>query len=461
MSRITQPDFEIGIIGGGPAGSALAAYLAKAGINCVLFEREIFPRPHVGESLVLAANRVLRELDFLPEMEAAGFPRKYGAAWTSTSGKIYTDDSNDWKKALSDYEVDVCFGDREYPEAGQPYTYHVDRGKFDLMLLQHAQKLGATVYEGIRVNRVDFPHDDYPCVIFSMGQKEVAVKVRLVVDASGRRTLLGSQLKLKIKDPVFNQFALHTWFEGYDRGKSEKNDYIFIHFLPISNSWIWQIPITDKITSFGLVTQKDNFSKQKAVREEFFWECVKKHPEVFEKLNQANRIRPFKEESDYSYAMKQVCGDGFVLIGDAARFVDPIFSSGVSVALNSARFASQDIIKAFEQSTLNNGVFKRENFQYYENLINRGTKNWYEFITLYYRLNILFTRFITDERYYLDMVKLLQGDVYEEQEPDVLQEMRKVVNTVEKNPDHVWHNLLSQLTANTFKPEAKLVSTPT
>lgn len=452
---MSQPDFDIGIIGGGPAGASLAAYLAKAGINCVVFERDLFPRPHVGESLVPAANRVFAELDFLEKMEEANFPHKYGAAWTSTiSDQIL---SHDWGELSAEYHVDVRFEERPMQGSNQLYTYHVDRAKFDLMLLQHAHQLGATVYEGVRVKRVDFSDKEYPRIVFSLGKQEVGTSVRLVVDATGRRTLLGNQFKLRIKDPVFNQFALHTWFSGYDRGTSEKQDYIFIHFLPLSNSWVWQIPISDTITSFGVVTQKKNFAKKKESREKFFWDCLSTQPEVFEKLKKAKQLRPFKAEGDYSYAMKQVCGDGFVLIGDAARFVDPIFSSGVSVALNSARLASQDIIRAFEQKSLKNGVFTRENFRVYETTLWRGTKNWYEFISLYYRLNILFTMFIRDPRYRLDVLKLLQGDVYDENEPPVLQKMRKIVTAVEQDPRHKWHKLLGDLTANAFNPQPAVV----
>ena len=449
--NLTQPEFDVGIIGGGPAGSSLAAYLAKAGLRCVLFESALFPRPHVGESLVPAANRVLAELGLLEKMEAARFPHKYGAAWTSTVNERLLFE-HDWGELSSSSQgnahVDIRFDERAMNGFDQPYTYHVDRGKFDLLLLQHAQELGATVYTGIRVRRAlltELDGDPYPQLVYTIGQREVRTSVRLVVDASGRRTLLGNQLKLKVNDPVFNQFALHTWFEGYDRGQFGKADYIFVHFLPISNSWVWQIPITETITSFGVVTQKKHFPKEKKAQAEFFWTCVDSHPTLAAKLRQAKQLRAFQTEGDYSYAMRQFCGDGYILIGDAARFVDPIFSSGVSVALNSARLAGHDIIQAHAQGQLVNGVFTRQNFARYEKLLTQGTKNWYEFITLYYRLNVLFTTFIRDPRYRLDILKLLQGDVYEEAEPAVLQRMRDVVTAVEQDPTHIWHPLLGDL----------------
>jgi FADH2 O2-dependent halogenase len=440
---------DVGIIGGGPAGAAMAAYLAKAGVSCIVFERELFPRPHVGESLVPSSTRVFRDLDFLPIMEEAGFPRKYGAAWTS--GDQAPSYSHDWDELYALEEVDIKFEERKQPGVDRDYTYHVDRSKFDTLLLQHAKKLGAEVHEGVRVLGVDFS-SELPVVRFAMGRTEMGCKVRMVVDASGRNTLLGNQLKLKTNDPVFNQYATHTWFEGYDRSSLSKSadkfgDYIYVHFLPVSNSWIWQIPITETITSIGVVTQKHNFAKAKSDREAFFWEMVGKRPQIAEALRKARQVTPFKEEGDYSYSMKEIVGDRYCMIGDAARFVDPIFSTGVSIALNSARFAHKDILRALETND-----FSRNAFQGYETTIRRGTKNWYDFITIYYRLNVLFTWFIRNPAHRLDVLKLLQGDVYDEEQPAVIRKMREKVAEVEQNVEHPWHKLLGDLTANTFVP---------
>jgi len=446
----TKPDFDVGIIGGGPAGAGIASYLGKAGIDCVVFERELFPRPHVGESLVPASTRVLKEIGFLDAMEDGGFIHKYGVVLTSAQSSAIRD--FDFQDGLEpDCMVDIRFDEREQSGVDQNYTYHVDRGKFDLLLLQHADKLGATVCEGVRVDGVDLSDGPYPRVGCHLGSKRFDVRVRVVVDASGRRTLLGNRLKLKVLDPVFDQYAVHTWFEGYQRGEfdKEKEDYIFIHFLPVTNSWLWQIPITESITSIGIVTQKKNFAKTRTEREEFFWNSVASRPEILENLKQARQMRPFTEEGDYSYAMKELSGDRYVMIGDAARFVDPIFSSGVSIALNSARLASEDIAEALET-----GTFGPQMFEGYETTVRRGIRNWYEFISLYYRLNFLFTSFIRDPRHRLDVLKLLQGDVYDEEYPDVLKQMRQAVTEVENNENHIFHKLLGDLTADAFKPSS-------
>jgi flavin-dependent dehydrogenase len=448
MITTSSPDFEVGIIGGGPAGAALAGYLGKAGLSCIVFERALMPRPHVGESFVPATTRVLRELDFIDEMEKAKFPHKFGAVWTANSkSQAY---HHEWEDLPLDNFTDIRFEERAQEGVDRRYTYHVDRGKFDCMFLQHAEKLGADVYEGIGVTKVDLDADPTPRVYFTMGRKEMSVSVNMVVDCSGRQTLLGKQLRLKVMDPCFNQFAYHTWFDRFDRASgvaADKGDYIYVHFLPITSSWIWQIPITDTVTSIGVVTQRQHFPKDAEGREAFFWNCIETRPDLYEKLRKAERVHPFKEEGDYSYSMSQICGDRFMLVGDAGRFVDPIFSSGVSIAMNSARTASHDILKAAAK-----GDWSKPNWDYFERRMRNGTRNWYEFIKCYYRLNVLFTMFIQDPRYRLDVLQLLQGDVWDEAEPPVLKKMRDIVASVEQNPNHVWHKLLGNLTAETMKP---------
>lgn len=442
-------EFDIGIIGGGPAGSTAASYLAKAGLSVAVFESENFPREHVGESLVPATTPVLLDIGAMSKVEEAGFPKKFGAAWTSAENRDI--DHMGFRGLTHDFRAaEILFSERDQDGVDRDYTFHVDRGKFDHILLKHAESLGAKVFQGVRVGRVDFS-GDHPLLEVRIGGRATQVPVRMVVDASGRRTHLGSQLKFKVADPVFNQYAVHTWFDGLDRKalavNKEQSDYIFIHFLPVTDTWVWQIPITDTVTSIGVVSQKKRFREYDGDREKFFWDTVASRPELLDVLKNAEQIRPLKTEGDYSYGMRQITGDKFVLIGDAARFVDPIFSSGVSVALNSARIASYDIIEAARA-----GDFSRERFASYETKLRRGVRNWYEFISIYYRLNILFTAFVQDDRYRLDVLKMLQGDVYDDEEPAALAAMREIVEAVEKDPSHLWHPYLGDLKAPSAAP---------
>jgi 1H-pyrrole-2-carbonyl-[peptidyl-carrier protein] chlorinase len=445
---MSDVDFDVGVIGGGPAGSTTASYLAAAGLSCAVFEAENFPRPHVGESLVPATTPVLDEIGALPAVDAFGFPRKHGAVWTSALPSTVPTLGYDLPYGFR--EASTRFSERDQPGVRQDYTYHVDRGQFDLLLLQHARSRGATVYQGTRVRSVDLSGHN-PRLGVALGRRDRDITVRMVVDASGRSTFLGGKLKLKVPDPVFNQYAIHTWFEGLDRTAlaitKDKADFIFIHFLPIIDTWVWQIPITDTITSVGVVTQKKRFAAARSDREAFFWECVRSRPELRAALRAARRVRPFRHEGDYSYGMREICGDRWVLVGDAGRFVDPIFSSGVSVALNGARLASMDIIAA-----AHTGDFGKARFRRFETLMRRAMRNWYEFISIYYRLNVLYTAFVQDPRYRNDVLQMLQGCFYDEDEPPALARMRTVMQAVEANPRHMWHPYLGSLRAPALDP---------
>ncbi len=438
-------DYDIGIIGGGPAGSTAASYLRKAGLSVAVFESEQFPREHVGESLVPATTPVLIETGAMPKVDAAGFPKKYGAAWTSAESRNIS--HNGFQNLTHDFRAaEVLFSERDQAGVERDYTFHVDRGRFDEILLDHAESLGAEVFQQTRVLGVDFDHPNSALLHTRTAEGSRDVRTRMVIDASGRSTVLGKQLKFKVPDPIFNQYAVHTWFQGLDRRalavQEGQTDYIFIHFLPLSDTWVWQIPITDDITSIGVVTQKSRFIDWKDDREGFFWDCMASRPDLLDALKNSERVKPFKTEGDYSYAMNQVAGDSFVLIGDAARFVDPIFSSGVSVAMNSARLACRDIVAAFETKDFSHSQFTR-----FESTLRRGVNSWYEFISIYYRLNVLFTAFVQDPRYRLDVLKMLQGDVYDDEEPAALVAMREIVTAVENDPEHLWHRYLGDLRA--------------
>jgi FADH2 O2-dependent halogenase len=307
-------------------------------------------------------------------------------------------------------------------------------------MLKHAEQNGSQVYQGVHVKQVLFDDGRAVGVRASLGGKEVDLKSKFVVDATGRNTLIGNQLKLKVKDPIFDQYAVHAWFTGVNRGGEHTADFIHIYFLEIERGWVWQIPINHEITSMGVVADKKVFRQSFKDQADYFYTTLRTNAAATEALENATRINEFKTEGDYSYSLSQFVGNNFLCVGDASRFVDPIFSSGVSVALYGAKYASQIIQKGFET-----GDFSAEALKPYETRMRGGVGVWYEFIRLYYKLLPLFTHFIQSKAHRMEVLRLLQGEVYDRKDVPVLEAMRKYIETVEKSEDHLLRSKLTNI----------------
>lgn len=239
--------------------------------------------------MVMSSVRVFDEIGFLPIMEREGFAKKYGASW---------------HPPVSKGQADISFD--EFPQEGvtQSYTYHVDRQKLDLLLLKHAESLGTKVYQGVQVSEVLFDEQSYARgVRVRIAGKDVEIPARIVVDASGRHTLLGKQLRVKKNDPIFDQFAVHAWFRNVERGSCTSAGYIHIYFLPVERGWAWQIPIDDEITSMGVVAEKEVFKNARISPSDYFQKYVDSNPDLAHAMRNAERVNEFKLEGDYSYKM--------------------------------------------------------------------------------------------------------------------------------------------------------------
>jgi FADH2 O2-dependent halogenase len=412
----SRSQFDVIVIGGGPAGSILASLLAQQGRSCLVLERDIHPRDHVGESLTPGTNPIFKEIGFLQKMEAASFVHKAGAAWTaprSPAGKF----------------VAIPLGAFPPPGATQLYTYNVERDEFDSLLIRHAHELGARVIQGVGVQQV----------LFEDG-RAVGVRARLadgihhdffgrvVVDASGRRCVLANQLGFKHKDPEFDQVAMYSWFKGVTPNPPGHEGFIFLHFLGLERAWAWQIPLRNGVVSVGVVTHRSDFRRASESSEEFFDSVVRRNNYFAAAMQHAERIRPWWLEGDYSYRIDRLAGPGWLIVGDALRFVDPVFSTGVDVAAFSAKFASEALDQAFS------GGHEPAIWSDYEQRVTGGIDVWHQFISLFYRLQNLFTLYALRDRYRERLVRILQGNPYL---PESLDRAREMISILEQSYEAV------------------------
>ena len=399
--------WDVAVIGGGPAGSTVAWLLADAGHSVILLERDVHPRDHVGESLTPSTNNIFQRMGFLPKIEEAGFVHKAGACWTAPRSPV--------GRFLS-----LRLAEFLPPDAVQPYTYNVEREVLDAMLLRHAHERGVKVLEGVTAREVIFEGGRAVGIRASVADGwERRVDARLVVDASGRRCVLGNQLRLRRKDPTFNQFSLYAWFRGVAAPPPGYEGFLFLHFMGLEKGWAWEIPLRNGVWSVGVVAERDDFQGAGREQEAFFQGLVERNRNLRHRMRVARRIRPWRVEGDYSYLATRPAGPGWILIGDAVRFVDPIFSSGVDVAMYSAACAAEAV-----QEVLRGGDEGRA-FGRYESRVSDGVQVWYELTDLFYRLQNLFTRFAVSKRHREDVVRLLQGNPYS---PDMQARARRMID---------------------------------
>lgn len=310
---MTAYDFDFAVAGGGPAGSAAAISLAQRGHKVVLFERETFPRFHIGESLLATTNEMLDALGCRAAMEAANFPEKWGARLIRHDG-------------TTGRGVDFS----EVTEVRRPQTWQVPRAEFDRILLQRAREAGVDVREATRVTAFEFT-PEAAVIDFAGGR----VTVRALVDATGREGLIARKLGLRHDEPLLANIAIFAHYKNVPRLPDGcPND---IRIVARNDSgWFWLIPISDELMSVGVVLPKSLYVQlPEGTPEERLARAIADTPVVAELMRDAERAWPVRVEKDFSYSAKTYAGDRWILAGDAGSFLDPVFSTGVSIAMES------------------------------------------------------------------------------------------------------------------------------
>ena len=353
-------DSDVLIIGGGPAGSTAAVMLVEKGYRVTLLEKAHHPRFHIGESLLPANLPLFERLGVAEEIRAIGM-QKWGAEFVSP-----------WHGGRTQVFEFAQAWDRS-----MPFAYQVRRSEFDEILIRRARTCGARVIEGCRVRDVELPvadgqnvrveaeHDD--------GRKE-SFAARFIIDASGRDTFLGTRLNSKQRDRKHNSSAMYAHFRNAQRHEDCKRaGNITIYWF--EHGWIWLIPLADGTTSIGAVVWPYYMKSRKKPLREFFLDTIALCAPLWERLKSADLVSDIEATGNYSYCCERSYGQNFLLVGDAFTFIDPMFSSGVMLAMTTAVTAAETVDVCLREPARATHALK-----HFEEVSRHGSKEYSWFI---------------------------------------------------------------------------------
>jgi flavin-dependent dehydrogenase len=354
---------DVVVIGGGPAGSTASTLLAHHGVQVQLFERDRFPRFHIGESLIPETYWVLKRLNMLPKMQRSHFVKKYSVQFVNSQGK---------------QSAPFYFWDNKPHECSQ--TWQVVRSEFDHMMLNNAREHGVQAHEGVRVLDVLFEGERATGVKIRREDGSVQeVRSQVVVDASGQIGLMQNRLRLRVWDPVLNKGAIWTYWEGAYRDSGRDEGATLVIQTVSRNGWFWYIPLHNNIVSVGVVAPFDYLFKGRGEYAKTYEEEVELCPSVKGRVASAKRVAGYFATKDYSYRATRIAGDGWVMIGDAFGFLDPLYSSGVLLALRSGEFAADAIAEGLRAGDTSGAQLGK-----WEDTFNKGVDRMRRLVCEYY-----------------------------------------------------------------------------
>lgn len=406
--------YDVVIIGGGPAGATAATLLADHGHKVLVCEREHFPRFHIGESLMPDTYWTFKRLGMLPKLRDSNFVKKYSVQFVGASGK----------------ESQPFFFDEHNPhECSQ--TWQVVRSEFDKMMLDNARDHGAEAWEGANVTAIHTEpaeNDTLPRVTGVTVQREGLppehINARVVVDATGTNALLSRRLNLRHMDPKLKKASVFAHYRGGKRDPGKNAGATLVLSLTNQEGWFWYIPLPDDIVSVGIVADIDYLIKGRQNPEKTLEEEIARCPAVAMRLETAQRVSPVHVLSDFSYRANRCAGEGWVLIGDAFGFLDPMYSSGVFLALKSGEMAADTIHEALAHNDTS-----AQRLSQWGNALADGMTSIRKLVYAFYTKDFSFGKFLKmHPEYKGNLTDLLIGNVFRPSVDEVFTPMNQYVN---------------------------------
>jgi flavin-dependent dehydrogenase len=400
MSNVSPAgNVDVVVIGGGPAGATASTLMAQKGLRVRLFERAKFPRFHIGESLIPETYWVLERLNLLEKLKRSAFVRKESVQFVSQHGKI---------------SEPFYFHDNKPHDCSR--TWQVRRSEFDQMMLENAREHGVQAEEGVRVREVTFEGDRAVGVrVHHEDGREEEVRAKVVVDASGQSAMLGNKFKTLVKDKDLKKGAVWTYFKGAYRDKGRDEGATIVLQTKEKKGWFWYIPLHDNIVSVGVVRDFGEMFAGNRDHETIYNEELENCPEVKRRVMMGTRCDEFRATKDYSYRSTRPAGEGWVLVGDAYGFLDPLYSSGVLLALKSGSLVADTVVEALAAGDTSGEWLGKWAPDY-----NRGMDRMRRLVVEYYE-GLSFGRFIKKNPQLKGHVTdLLIGDLFDDKVDDVI-----------------------------------------
>lgn len=386
-------NYDVLIIGGGPAGSTAAAILAEYGHRVVILEREMFPRYHIGESLIPFTYEPLKRIGMIPKMKASQFQKKYSVTFVSPDGR----------------RSQPFYFFTRYDRETIAQTWQVLRSEFDQMMLDNAREKGAEVREETTVERLIQENGKVVGVaaVDRTSGRRYELRAPITLDCTGKEAFTSNTAGWRMRDPYLNKIAVWTYYKGSKRGEGIDEGDTTVGYVP-DKGWFWHIPQHNNMTSVGIVAEGKYLTRENVKNpKDIFHREVEENKWIKERLSVGEGTGEYFITSEYSRHSKYCAAPGLLLVGDAFAFLDPVFSSGVMLALKSGHLAGEYVHEGLLSGNLSPGHFKK-----YGATIRQGVENMRKLVYAFYDTNFSFREVIAKHPEAAGLITdCLSGDV--------------------------------------------------